>query len=360
VATKITLETKTLLDATATAAMWVTKKSPIQALQCIRFTFASGILELSATDASSSDISLYLPVDQDGEFDVCIPVDRILPKLQVLARSSKALTITVGKTVTIATSVHSSRINPVGVDYFPELSRDFDFDAGTEVQSAEFADAIQKTVVAADPKSPYRALEGIYMNNGDMVSADGTKISLYKADFVSGSVLVPADSLAKVARAISGLDAVKILHTESKFVVYWSGGVIVAATIGYDFPDYNSIIPKEHETEFVLDRSILLDAINMATADALDSQNLITVDASGETILIQANSSSGGHSSKIEPESFSGPSKRFGLSVKYLKDALAKISGSQVTFGVNSPSALVMIYSGTEYKYGVMPMYVKE
>ena len=360
-AVKITLKTKAILNAVAKASLWTTKNSPIQSLQCIRFTYADNILELSAMDGASTDISLYLDVEGEGTFDVCIPVDRILPKLQVLAKTSKEVSMSFGKVIMLSTEKHTSRISPIGVELFPTVDRDFDFDSGTEVATSEFVGAIKKTMASADPNSPYPALEGIFFNGNDMVSADGTKISIYsKTEFVNTETLVPATSLARIAKAIDGIAEVSVLRSDKKFVVFWNGGVIASTMIDYAFPDYKSLIPKDFETTFTMHKSDLQEAKGLATVDALESKNLIIIDAGDGAILIAAESDAGGHSSVITPKEYSGPSKRFGISIKYVKDAIMKIQSPLITFGVNDPSGLIMLYGGEFYKYGIMPMYVKE
>jgi len=363
VSNKITLKTKTLLDATSKAAMWVTKKSPIQALQCVRFTRTGNKLELSATDGSSTDISLYLEVDGEGDdFDFCIPADRLLPKLQILAKSEQDITLTFGKTVSLTSGSHYSRINTIGTEYFPELQRKPEyFSATKDVLSDDLIDAISKTLASADPNSPYPALEGIYINGKDVVSADGTKIALYTdVSFMDGDILVHADSFSKIAKAISGTQNIAMIRDDKRLVVVWGGGISTATIIGYDFPDYKAIIPEGYETEFSLDRQELLDAIGLASSDAVDSNNLVVIDAGSDAVIIHSESSIGDHTSEMKPLTFSGPQKRFGISLKYLKDALAKIKKNNIEFGVNATNGLIVLHDGDIYKYGIMPMYVKE
>ena len=361
-ATKITLKTKTLLDAVSKVSMWTTRNSPIQALQCIRFTLSGGAFELTAMDGSSTDITLFVDAGEpDGEFDVCIPVDRILPKLQLLAKSSDEVSLSFGKSVMVTTKRHKSRISPISAELFPTVNRDFVLDGGTEVSVQEFVNAIKMTMASADPNSPYPALEGIYMNGEDMVSADGTRIAIYtKDEFVDGDILVPATSLARVAKAIEGIDTVFVLRGDERMIVYWDEGIIVSTLISYSFPDYKSLIPESYETTFSLSRSELLEAIGLANVDAVESKNLLVIKASDDTVVIMAESDAGGHISELDPTNFDGPPKDFGLSIKYLKDAIMKLKSSNITFGVNSATKLVVLYDDDSYKYGIMPMHWKE
>ena len=356
---KITFSTETLLDAVSKASLWVTKKSPIQALQCVRFTLGENVLTISAVESGVTDITLYIDASGiDGNFDVCIPADRILPKLQVFAKSSAEVTMSFGKVITLSTDKHRSRVNPIDTEYFPEIDRSYVANA-PKVDTDEFITATKMTMAAADPKSPFPALEGIYIDGNNMVSADGARLSIYTTSgFMNDSILVPATSLAKIIRAIEGISGVSVYRAKDKLVVEWDGGAISSTLISYQFPDYKSVMPEEYETRFLVDRGELLDAVNLAAVDALDSENLVVISASEEDgVKIFAESSTGEHSSVLDCLKFEGVPKKFGISFKYLKDAVTKLKSGAVEFGVNEATALIVLSDSENYRYGIMPMH---
>lgn len=360
-ATKITFQATTILDAVSTAALWVTKKSPIQALQCVRFTLGENVLEISAMDSGVSDISLYLDAEGvNDNFDVCIPVDRLLPKLQVLAKSSADVTISFGKVVTITSSKHQSRINTVDTDLFPEIDRTFIPNVPT-IDTEEFVTAINLTSAAANPKSPFPALEGVFISGNDMVSSDGVRMSLYTTPrFLNEDVLVPVTSLTRIASAINGIANVSIYKYKGKLIVGWDRGVIATTLIDYKFPDYKSVMPNKFETRFTVDRAELIEAVGLAFVDAADTEYLVVISANDHSGMeLRADSPSGGHLSTLDLVSFDGEPKKFGISIKYLKDIIVKLKSDGVTFGVNEITGLIVISGSDKFRYGIMPMYFK-
>lgn len=362
-ASKITLKSKDILGAVSKAAMWASPKSPIQAMQCIRLTCQDGVLSLSATDGSADDITIYMEVDDtEMVFDVCIPASMLLKKLKILAKSSSEIVFGgFGSVLTMRTSRHNSRINTVSPEYFPDLNRDINLDDSVEVKVLDLKEAITKTVAAADPNSPFPALEGVYLHGDDMVSADGTKIALYRdAGFIDTDALVRASALSKIARAIEEEQAVSLLKQNKKLYVVWDSGIVSSALIGYDFPDYNQLVPKTYETRFAVNGGELIEALELAAGDALESNNLVTINADKESVIISSRSSIGEHQSELDTTFFDGPPKLFGMSIKYLRDAVQKIKTADIYFGVNKPSSIIVLYDGDIYQYGIMPMYVKE
>jgi len=359
----MTFQTEKILDVVSKVSMWVTRKSPVQALQCIKFSLKEGVLELSAIDSGTTDISMYIDASGvEGSFNVCIPADRLLPKLQILAKASGELSMTFGNFVTIKSGNHTSKLATVDTILFPTLDRSFMVDSdkvAKKIDGKELVTAIRMTMAAADPKSPFPALEGIFMNGTDVVSADGARLSIYNTEkLVEEETLVPAVSLAKIAKAIDGLEEIYVYRVGGKFIVSWQDGVIATLVINHSFPDYKSLMPTEFETTFSVSRDELAEAISLATTDALDSENLVVISVNDDgKVEISASSSSGKHTSDLDCLQFNGPPKRFGASIKYLKDALIKLKSDIITFSVNAPTALIVLSDSDNYKYGIMPMY---
>jgi len=357
---KITFKSKAILDAVSKVAIFAANKSPIQALQCVRVTLGNGVLELSASDGSSVDISVYIETDSDGEFDLCLLAEKLLPKLQVFAKAADTIDISFGKIVTLKAGKHVSRINSISPDLFPDLDRSFIAKIANieKVASGELVTAIRMTVAAADPKSPFPALEGIFMNGVDIVSADGARLAVYKSPgFIDDPTVVPAASLSKIAQVIADVENIYVIRYGDKLVVGWDTGVVTSTIISHSFPDYKSIVPNGFETKITVKRTELLEALNLATVDAVDSSNLVIISVSEENgMAISAESGTGGHSSTLDYTKFSGNPQKIGLSIKYLKDATTKLNSEEITFGINSPENIVVLTDSDSYVYGIMPM----
>jgi len=299
--------------------------------------------------------------DESIEFDVCVPPDKVLPKMRILARLSDDVTLSIGKMVVISAGKHVSRMGTYDPNDFPYTKRDFDFSVGHTIPSDEFVDALKKTVAVADQDSPFPALEGVYFSNGDMVSADGTKITLFNnIPVLDEDTLVYAASLAKIAKAIDGVGDITIVRSGNKIAIAWSYGIATATIIEYDFPDYKKLIPMEYETVIRVDKNLLRATIGLAASEAQEINGLLIFDIQDSVLLVQATADTGMHTSEIDCLSASGPPKRFGVAYQYVKDALSKMETGIVGIGINSTNGLIVFYSDEDYRYGIMPMAIRE
>lgn len=357
---KIKISASLIYDAVSRVSHWVERVSVNTALQGMVFECKDGMLGVTATDGLSTDITIYMSVDADQEFRVCLPARTMLEKLSIYAKGSNEIDISVGKVVTMKCGQHTSRIHLLDIDYFPAVKRDFEGAAQNEIDSSVFIDAISKTTGTYDAKSAFPALGGIYMSNGDFVSIDGIKVALVSGvSVLDDSILVNGATCNKIAKAIDGIDKIGIFVHDGRLVVRWGWGVITATLLSFDFPDYKSIVPHDFTTNVVVPRELLLEAVNLARLEAMESQDLIILGVTKEQITLRATSNIGTHESEIKFDSMSGEDIEVGLSSTYLLEALRKIKSQNVYIHLNDPTRLVVFSDGDQYQYGVMPKYVQ-
>lgn len=358
---KVTIAASVLHDAVARASHWIERASISPALQGMVFECANGVLGITATDGLTTDITIYINVDKEPEFRVCLPANMLAAKLGVYAKVGGDINISIGKAATIKCGPHTSRVQFLDIDYFPTVKRGFDVSDKEKIESSAFIDAVSKTTGTYDAKSAFPALGGIYMNNGDVVSTDGIKVALLSgAGIVDGSILVNGATCSKIAKAIDGIEEISLFTQDNRLVVSWESGVITTTLLDFEFPDYAGIVPHEFSTSVTIDKELLLEAITLSRLEALEAHDFIILDIAKDGVILRAISNSGTHESSLGIESFSGDELTVGLSSSYMIDALRKIKAKMVQILLNGPTKLVVLYDGVNYKYGIMPKYVHE
>ena len=355
------IQAKKLDEAISKVSLWANRKSPLESVQGILAEGKGNMVSFSATDAISTDITMAVEVDGDVDFRICLPTDYFAKTISALSSAAEEISIAVGRNTTITSGGRETTIQPLDDAYFPVISREYEVEESIEISGREFAEVIKLVVSTFDSKNPYSALEGIYFSNGDVVSMDGFRLSVYEGfSFFQESVLIYGENLTKIAKAISEEDVVRVVWGDRRIYFIWEGGTISTTIIDYEYPNYRGIIPSGYASFGSVAKDELKLSINMASKYAEDSEYLLIAEIMdyGQLVL-RSLSHVGTHRSEIECV-VEGESVKFGISLKYLRDALARLSGD-IEILVSDPTKLIVLRGDVkEYLYGIMPMAVKE
>lgn len=356
--TALTLKTSLLLDELEKCIKWVEKKTINESLQGFLFELDDGKLSVSATDGLSTDITTVIPVESSGSVRMCVPAHQLERFVLEVSKLSGEITLSFGKKLVVKTDRHRTEIVPFNDSMFPTMFRDRG-ENNVVIYPEEFARAVKLTAGVSDPKSPFPALGGIYFSGDDAVSTDGVRMCILSGIHLSDeSILLDGTVCSKIGQAISDQESVLLSTDSGRAVFYWDSGIISVTRMIGNFPKYQALMRDGSETTIRVDRGELASAVRMGSGYAFESHNLVIVEATGGELVIRTVSMTGSHKSVLNSEEFNGPDKKIGLSIKYLLDATSKIDSNTVVIGINSDKDIVLLGNGTDYTYGIMPMYV--
>lgn len=367
-AKKLKFKTVELADALGMAMRWVQKRTVIPALQGFLINAGYGVFSISATDGLSTDITVTISTDSDvEELVACVPADLLTRTIATLSKVTEDVELSfTNKNVTVLSGKKMSRISLFDPDNYPAMNIDF-VSTGIDhedlsVSVEEFARAVYLTKSAYDPKSPFPALENIYFDGEKVVSVDGYRLCLVEGlHILEEPKLINGETCYKIYAALSGkVDKIGVTTSGNRVVFYWDGGIITTTTSSYKFPKYMQLLSDEYETEFSVPKDELSVALALSKDYAEESMNLVIFEYTDAVLDIHAISNTGEYSGAILASNASGPSKKFGLSYRYIRDAITKMESENIYFGINDVQGMVAVHNSQDYVYGIMPMYVKE
>jgi DNA polymerase-3 subunit beta len=183
-----------------------------------------------------------------------------------------------------------------------------------------------------------------------------------------GNIIVPAATLQELVRIIpadSGGE-VKIAIEEGQIFFEVDMARLVSRIINGKYPEYKHIMPKKYETRVVGDKSLLQNAIKMASifSSGKTSEISLKIDASASKIIVGAKSVEAGENSTELKFDITGPSQEVVVNSKYLLDGINTVSTPQVAIAINSATTPMAIREINEkssevlgdYTYIVMPI----
>jgi DNA polymerase-3 subunit beta len=143
---------------------------------------------------------------------------------------------------------------------------------------------------------------------------------------------------------------------QAKFV--FSGMEFVTKLVEGKFPDYNRVIPKNHDNHVTLGRVSLLSSLQRAAILTSDKFKGVRLNFEPGILRI-ASSNAEQEEAKEEIEiDYAGDVIEIGFNVTYLMDALANMDQEMVTLSLHdaNSSVLFTVPGQTGFKYVVMPM----
>jgi DNA polymerase-3 subunit beta len=200
-----------------------------------------------------------------------------------------------------------------------------------------------------------------------LVATDGHRLALAQAtldtEMPKQEVILPRKTVLELQRLLKdekdgdeGPIEIRFAANQAKFA--FSGMEFVTKLVEGKFPDYNRVIPRNHDNRVTLGRAPLLGCLQRAAI--LTSEKFKGVRLNFEPgVLKIASSNAEQEEAKEELEiDYGGDAIEIGFNVTYLMDALANIGPDMVTVELKDgqASALFTVPEQPGFKYVVMPM----
>ncbi len=363
---KFSIDNKTLIESLNVLIKAVSSKTTIEVLKGIyveakngEIIFKTYNLELAIT------INVEAIVHEEGSFVVEAKLlNDIIRKL-----SNDITTFTKsGDTLNLQCAASEYNLNVYDEEEFPKLP-EVDSNESISINQALFANMIRHTNFAVSKDESKIALTGslidIKDNNLTMVSIDGYSIAKKVASIESSkniNVIVPGKTLSEIEKIIAtnftdDLDII-VKHNYIAFII--NNIKIVSKVIEGPYIEYEKVVPKEFETNIVIDKKELLEAVDRAALLANSSRTYVMImEFDNNNLTISTNSQLG--KSKDEISIKNSRKFKIGLNPNYLLKGLKVIEDENVSISIESNVKPFLIKPELDdnYKYYIVPVRVR-
>ena len=197
----------------------------------------------------------------------------------------------------------------------------------------------------------------------NIVGTDGHRLSFTSTklddSYEKKEVIIPRKTIMELIKLLDDSHEIVELQILNQQVIFKFGDIfIITKVIDGKFPDYNRVIPVGYENGFLIDRQMLLNAMQRASILSNEKYRGIRLVLSENNMrLITTNSEQEEAQEDIEI-SYNKEAIDIGFNVTYLIDVLNNIQFDQLSFIFkdSNSSCLVTIPNNNDYKYVVMPM----
>lgn len=317
-------------------------------LENFLFEISENQLVVSATDLITT-IRGVVEITSDSRGCIAVPSKLLIGILKDF--SDQPLTFEVKENNLIEISSSNGKYSLAYVDgqEFPSVVEVSDAEK-TLIPANVLSTAIQKTLFATgDDSSSNPAFSGVLLkfspSGTTFVATDAHKLVKYeRADIKAGQeaqFIMPKKTLNILKNILKGADkeevAVEYNSTNAKFS--FEQMEIICQLISANYPNYESIIPKETPNVLTLDRNLFLGAVIRNSKFASDTTHQIRFKISES--LLQVSAEDLDFSKKSEETiscHFQGEPMEIGFNSKYLIEMLGVLNTENVEIRMSLPN----------------------
>jgi len=212
-----------------------------------------------------------------------------------------------------------------------------------------------------------------YYLNGILFVAEGKKLSLVATDghrlaFASADldvevpkqeVILPRKTVLELQRLLSDKEgAIELQFAANQARFRFEGMEFVTKLVEGKFPDYNRVIPRNHNNVLILGRTALLAALQRAAIMTSEKFKGVRLNLEPGVLRVASNNADQEEAVDELDIEYGGDTIEIGFNVTYLIDALGNMDQDMVRVELadGNSSALLTIPDNEHFKYVVMPM----
>jgi DNA polymerase-3 subunit beta len=172
-------------------------------------------------------------------------------------------------------------------------------------------------------------------------------------------VIIPRKAIIECQRLLDDSDSSVTIDLASNQARFRFGQVeLLSKLIEGKFPDYQRVIPGQHQKIVLIHREQFLGALQRAAILTTDKFKGVRLTLSIGSLKISSTNAEQEEASDDIEVDYSGESVDIGFNVQYLIDVLSNLKSNtiQIALQDSNASALITSESDPDFKYVVMPM----
>jgi DNA polymerase-3 subunit beta len=328
----------------------ISAKNTLPILDNFLFNLRKNDLEITASDLESTLITRMKIENAQGDGMIALPARILLDTLKEF--SSQPLTFDINpETMAVVINSENGTFNVVGqngIDFpaLPVVKKDkkFSFTINADVMLS----GINKTLFATADDELRPVMGGIFIDASPdritFVASDAHKLVRYQrtdatAEDVASFILPkkPASLLKNILPREEGPFVVEFDDKNAFFNL--NDYKVVCRLVEGNYPNYNSVIPKNNPRKIIVDRLELYNTLRRVSVFANQASNLVKLHVTGNQIVVSAQDidfSISAHE-RIKCQ-YEGEEMEIGFKSVFLLEILANIASQDVMMELADPS----------------------
>jgi len=272
----------------------------------------------------------------------------------------------------IKTSDYQAKIQGIKKEEFPIIPKISNTQNYIEISSNILKEAFELVGESAQISGARPELNGVFFdyqtNFLKITATDSFRLAekiisntQFKSTISQGfKIIIPTKTIQEVIRLIKDDTNKVIIYFDPNQVLFKVDDTeIISRLIDGEFPDYQPIIPQKIDTEIIVKKEKIINAVKLASifTDRINEIKLSVLD-NQKALSISSSSSSLGENEYLIPVKIKGPKTKAAFNWRFLLCGLKNIKGGDVFIGLNGENKPALIKSPEDntYFYIVMPI----
>lgn len=370
---KVTVLAETLQKKLGYLNHAISSRSDLPILLNLLLEAQNGVLRISSTDLEIG-IQSQISAEIEEEGAITVPAKTFTELINSL--SNEKITLVMNENSLLVQSKKTkSAFQTIQATEFPKLFEEKG-DVIAKVKFSELKHDTSMVVFSASTDSARPALSGILIKKEGsgflFVGTDGYRLSL-KHHIVPGeavtsgteeqALLVPARVMREVlALKEEGDEMGMYVSKESNQVIFEQGEtLLIGRLIQAEFPNYERIIPSDHNSRTFFDREELLKAVKICSIFAREAANIIQLSLKKDKIIVSSQTPSLGENSVEVEANLTGEENDIAFNARYLLDILSGIPQAELSFEMTGPlnPGVFKLKDDASFLHLIMPIRVQ-
>ena len=318
-------------------------RSTLPILNCVLVDVNTDQTILRTTDLEIT-IQVEIASSYEEKGSAALPLKTLLEITNELPDVRLTISVDTNYKTTIETEVGKYDLMGKPPEEFPATPNQ-KYKKTTNIKGTVLKEIIEATLFAVSQDELKPALTGVLFkfskNSFTAVSTDGHRLVKYERnDFLTEKleeeIIIPKKFLSFLSTQLSNGD-INLSIGESFITAQLQKDIIITKIIDEKFPDYNSVIPKDNNKNFLIDKKVLLGAIRRVAIFSNKSTHQVALSLNKDESFVTTEDPE--KSSKAKEHivgEFSGEEIIIGYNSEYLKDIVSHVSGEIVEIKLNN------------------------
>lgn len=345
----------------------VTANPNLPALNNVLLRVSDGEIKMMATNLELA-ITATVPGKVNEIGNIAVPYSTFSGLVNNLATERVSLE-SLNNNLEIKTDNYEANIQGMGEEEFPIFPKIKEDDNYIEINSSILKENLSKVVIAAEISEIRPEISGVLLiaeiDQIKLVATNSFRLAealigknQFKNAFNQGlKVIIPLKTAEEMIRIVKDDQSVRIYVDNNQVLIKTGEVEIISRLIEGTYPDYEAIIPKDIESQAVVDKSELINALKLASVFATKTNDIRIKDKDNKYLEIYSASSNLGENNYSIPAEIAGEFK-IGFNWRFLLDGVKVCNGNKIVIklsGSNKP-ALISSPEDKQYSYILAPL----
>jgi DNA polymerase-3 subunit beta len=324
-------------------------------------------LNIRSTNLSLGvDITIPATVEKEGE--VAVPGSLLVGIFSSLSEKDEITFDLIGDTLSVSAQGVNLVVNTIETDEFPSIPKVEGLSFSLSVK--KFLNGLKSVYYSASVSDikPEISSVFIYPENNDslfFVATDTFRLAEKKINVESvpdfDGMLIPYKNIADILRVLGDHEEedMEVIFNKNQISFKTKRVYLTSRLIDGVFPDYRQILPKENQTNIIVLKEDLINALRLANifSDKFNQVTMVVDPKAGIFEISSKNAGVGENNSTLE-STLSGESITLNINYKYLLDCFQSIFEESVTleFTEAKRPMIVRAVSDKTFLYLIMPI----